>query len=192
MGMAVAPALQASSAVGPQQIGGHQCRSSALGPGLPLVVVGGGRWSQSVGTVPLGGGGPDLTLVHLAGSCPPASFQCRTSGFCVPLTLRCDGDEDCPDGSDEDECSEWPSTWGRGEAECVGRSVAWGWGGDSGAGPEGGQGLQGVRCEKRWVYWEPTEWGLGMRGLQRGQSVEGGANKWKPLGMAGFSRVTCS
>ncbi|XP_025841477.1 CD320 antigen isoform X2 [Vulpes vulpes] len=38
------------------------------------------------------------------GSCPPASFQCRTSGFCVPLTLRCDGDEDCPDGSDEDEC----------------------------------------------------------------------------------------
>uniref|UniRef100_A0A8C0NLQ7 CD320 molecule n=1 Tax=Canis lupus familiaris TaxID=9615 RepID=A0A8C0NLQ7_CANLF len=65
---------------------------------------------QSVGTVPLGGGGPDLTLVHLAGSCPPASFQCRTSGFCVPLTLRCDGDEDCPDGSDEDECSEWPIT----------------------------------------------------------------------------------
>lgn len=49
---------------------------------------------------------PDLTCVHLAGSCPPTSFQCRTSGFCVPLTLRCDRDEDCPDGSDEEECSE--------------------------------------------------------------------------------------
>ncbi|KAM5232194.1 CD320 antigen isoform 2-T2 [Hipposideros larvatus] len=37
-----------------------------------------------------------------AGSCLPTSFQCRTSGFCVPLIWRCDGDQDCPDGSDEE------------------------------------------------------------------------------------------
>ncbi|XP_077601847.1 CD320 antigen, partial [Crocuta crocuta] len=54
------------------------------------------------------GGGqdlPDLTGVRPAGSCPPTNFQCRTSGFCLPLPLRCDGDKDCPDGSDEEECS---------------------------------------------------------------------------------------
>ncbi|XP_008062137.1 CD320 antigen [Carlito syrichta] len=38
------------------------------------------------------------------GSCPPTSFQCRTSGFCVPLLWRCDSDRDCRDGSDEEEC----------------------------------------------------------------------------------------
>lgn len=37
-----------------------------------------------------------------AGSCLPTSFQCRTSGFCVPLIWRCDGDQDCSDGSDEE------------------------------------------------------------------------------------------
>ncbi|XP_006896463.1 PREDICTED: CD320 antigen [Elephantulus edwardii] len=40
-----------------------------------------------------------------AGSCPPTSFQCRTSGFCVPFAWRCDSDRDCADGSDEEECS---------------------------------------------------------------------------------------
>ncbi|ELK08075.1 CD320 antigen [Pteropus alecto] len=37
-----------------------------------------------------------------ADSCMPTGFQCRTSGFCVPLSWRCDGDQDCSDGSDEE------------------------------------------------------------------------------------------
>nr|XP_020038253.1 CD320 antigen isoform X2 [Castor canadensis] len=44
------------------------------------------------------------------GSCQPTKFQCRTSGLCVPLTWRCDGDLDCRDGSDEDECRIEPCT----------------------------------------------------------------------------------
>ncbi|XP_036703662.1 CD320 antigen isoform X2 [Balaenoptera musculus] len=38
-------------------------------------------------------------------SCPPTNFQCRSDGRCVPLTWRCDVDQDCVDGSDEEECS---------------------------------------------------------------------------------------
>ncbi|XP_054981069.1 CD320 antigen [Sorex araneus] len=44
------------------------------------------------------------SLGQAQGSCPPSSFQCRSNGYCVPLTWRCDSDEDCPDGSDEEAC----------------------------------------------------------------------------------------
>lgn len=40
----------------------------------------------------------------------PTSFQCRISGYYVPLLWHCDGDQDCPDGSDEEECKIEPCT----------------------------------------------------------------------------------
>uniref|UniRef100_F7A0B1 CD320 molecule n=1 Tax=Equus caballus TaxID=9796 RepID=F7A0B1_HORSE len=76
--------------------------SVALGLALRLL-LGFGLGLDAAPTV-----GPTASLAQApgpsAGSCPPSSFQCRTSGFCVPLTWRCDGDPDCTDGSDEDEC----------------------------------------------------------------------------------------
>ncbi|XP_015418703.1 PREDICTED: CD320 antigen [Myotis davidii] len=40
----------------------------------------------------------------------PTGFQCRISGHYVPLLWHCDGEEDCPDGSDEEECKIEPCT----------------------------------------------------------------------------------
>ncbi|KAM7143594.1 CD320 antigen [Molossus nigricans] len=53
---------------------------------------------------------PAQTIGPSAGSCPPTSFQCRIRGYCVPLIWHCDGDQDCPDGSDEEECKMEPCT----------------------------------------------------------------------------------
>nr|KAF6348005.1 CD320 molecule [Myotis myotis] len=45
-----------------------------------------------------------------SGPCSPTGFQCRISGHYVPLLWHCDGEEDCPDGSDEEECKIEPCT----------------------------------------------------------------------------------
>ncbi|XP_069937366.1 very low-density lipoprotein receptor-like, partial [Cherax quadricarinatus] len=34
-----------------------------------------------------------------------AEFNCSSGGSCVPMSFKCDGDEDCADGSDEQQCS---------------------------------------------------------------------------------------
>ncbi|XP_058393986.1 LOW QUALITY PROTEIN: CD320 antigen-like [Diceros bicornis minor] len=80
--------------------GGGARRAAALGLALRLLLgLGLGLDAAPAATRPSAQApGPS------AGSCPPTSFQCRTSGFCVPLAWRCDGDADCADGSDEQEC----------------------------------------------------------------------------------------
>jgi hypothetical protein len=35
--------------------------------------------------------------------CSPSSFTCK-SGKCIPQNLKCNGKNDCSDGSDEDSC----------------------------------------------------------------------------------------
>uniref|UniRef100_G1NZK3 CD320 molecule n=1 Tax=Myotis lucifugus TaxID=59463 RepID=G1NZK3_MYOLU len=54
------------------------------------------------------------TIVNSLASSPtyssPTGFQCRISGHYVPLLWHCDGEEDCPDGSDEEECKIEPCT----------------------------------------------------------------------------------
>ena len=44
-----------------------------------------------------------IHAVHSISACPLGTFQCL-SGNCLNTTLRCDGADDCGDGSDEDAC----------------------------------------------------------------------------------------
>ena len=37
-------------------------------------------------------------------TCQPHQFQCRRSRTCINASWKCDRDEDCSDGSDEDDC----------------------------------------------------------------------------------------
>ena len=45
-----------------------------------------------------------VTVRNLSTSCPDTHFQCLDDGFCLPVFLRCNGVNDCPDREDEADC----------------------------------------------------------------------------------------
>ena len=42
-------------------------------------------------------------LLFLAGDCDKTQFKCNGTDLCLSELLWCDGNQDCPDGSDEPE-----------------------------------------------------------------------------------------
>ena len=44
-------------------------------------------------------------MVFLQLDCQNDDFKCINSGTCIRTTKKCDGNNDCPDGSDETGCS---------------------------------------------------------------------------------------
>nr|XP_043901345.1 SCO-spondin [Solea senegalensis] len=59
---------------------------------------------------------PHVTPVMPTSVCRSYEFSCATNGQCVPQAWRCDGETDCMDGSDEQQCS---APCGPGQTPCL-------------------------------------------------------------------------
>ena len=49
--------------------------------------------------------GSEVSSDHSVFKCPSGKFSCGGGDKCIPMIWKCDGDDDCGDGSDEAGCN---------------------------------------------------------------------------------------